>query len=256
MADAADYTDPHLHTYRPVPAAGPGVCRVCHSGPNADFAICRSCAETMTQVSRPTLQVVPITLYKVPSQLWHVLRHYKDAPAQPRRLLATQVAAMIARFLEHHDRCLATLGGTHTLVTVVPSTQPGRRGEHPLVQVVRWVRRLNELYVPTLARGPSQAGHNLAGDDVFRPVRRVDDHRVLLIDDTFTTGARVQSAASALFAAGATNVTALVVGRVIDPDWNDNCRRIWAQVTETPFTFARCCLCDISPALSTAMSGA
>ncbi|HEU5157516.1 MAG TPA: hypothetical protein VFU43_11010 [Streptosporangiaceae bacterium] len=247
MADAADYTDPHLHTYRPVPAAGTGVCRVCHSGPNPGFDICRSCAKTVGQVGRATLQVVPITLYEVPSQLWHVLRHYKDAPPQPSRLLATQVAAIIARFLERHSRCLATLGGAHTLVTAVPSTQPGRGGEHPLVRVVRRVRRLDKLYVPALVRGPGQVGHNMAGDDVFRPVRRVDGHRVLLIDDTFTTGARVQSATSALFAAGAADVVALVVGRVIDPDWNDNCRRIWDHAARTQFTFDRCCLCDISP---------
>jgi hypothetical protein len=246
MANAAHYTDPYLHTYRQVPPTGPGVCKVCHTGLNPGFDTCYSCRTTTRQVSRPTTQVVPISLYKVPGQLWHVLRYYKnDKPSQAEKLLAVQVAAIIARFLDHHHRCLAALGGPWTLATTVPSTRAGGRGgQHPLVQVVKWVRRLEGRYSPVLVRGPGDVGHNLAGDEVFTPTRRVDDHRVLLVDDTFTTGARLQSAASALFAAGAVNVTALVVGRVIDPDWNDNCQRIWDQATGTGFAFDRCCLCS------------
>jgi hypothetical protein len=246
MADAADYTDRYLNTYRPVPPIGPGVCRVCRTGPNPGFDTCYSCKTTMWQVSRPTALVVPISLYEVPGQLWHVLRYYKrDEPSQADQLLAIQVAAIIARFLDHHDRCLTALGGAYTLTTTVPSTRAGgRSGQHPLVQVVKWVRRLEGRYSPVLIRGPGEVGHNLACDDVFTPTRRVDGHRVLLIDDTFTTGARLQSAASALFAAGAANVTALVVGRVIDPDWNESCQRIWDQATSTGFTFDRCCLCS------------
>ena len=39
---------------------------------------------------------------------------------------------------------------------------------------------------------------------------------VLLVDDTFTTGARIQSAASALASAGARVVAAVPIGRVVD----------------------------------------
>jgi hypothetical protein len=44
--------------------------------------------------------------------------------------------------------------------------------------------------------------------------------RILLIDDTFTSGARLQSAASALALAGATVVAAFTLGRFIRPDYN------------------------------------
>jgi hypothetical protein len=66
---------------------------------------------------------------------------------------------------------------------------------------------------------------------------------VLLVDDTLTTGARLQSAVSALRRNGAAAVAGLVIGRVIDPDWNDSCRLIWDQARETPFSFGKCCLC-------------
>jgi phosphoribosylpyrophosphate synthetase len=66
---------------------------------------------------------------------------------------------------------------------------------------------------------------------------------VLLLDDTLTTGARLHSAASALRLNGASAVAAVVIGRVINPEWNENCRRIWDQARATQFTFEQCCLC-------------
>ena len=62
VVDPAEYTDPYLETYTQVPKAGPGVCRVCHGGPNDDYAICFSCGHTMSQVTFPTELVVPISL--------------------------------------------------------------------------------------------------------------------------------------------------------------------------------------------------
>jgi len=130
------------------------------------------------------------------------------------------------------------------VVTSVPSTRPQPRpGRHPLETVITRVGRLAPLYRPLLARGPVYVDHNLADDEAFTVPRRLSGERVLLLDDTFTTGARLQSAASALRLSGASAVAAVVVGRVIDPEWNENCRRIWDQARETQFTFDRCCLC-------------
>lgn len=75
MATAAQYTGPYLSTYALVPAAGPGVCGVCRSGPNPGYAVCRSCTKVMRQVSHPTENVISISMYKLNSQMWHVLRH-------------------------------------------------------------------------------------------------------------------------------------------------------------------------------------
>lgn len=245
MPSAVDYTDPYLHIYRPVPPTRPGVCAVCHSGPGADFDVCHSCWQTMRQVTRPVRRVVPISLYAVPSQLWHMLRRYKDGPDEVARQHAIQIAATLSRFVERHDHCLASLsGGPFTLVTVVPSTRPTPHPEHPLIGVVKMVRRLRDAFTPILLRGAGAVGHNQASDGAFVAVRHLDGERILLVDDTLTSGARLQSAASTLYHAGAGNVTALVVGRVIKPDYNENCQRIWARATATNFSFDRCCLCN------------
>jgi hypothetical protein len=245
MATAAQYTDPYLATYTPVPAAGPGVCAVCHSGPNPGYIVCRSCAEVTRQVSHPTKNVIPISMYKLNSQLWHVLRHYKDGSGPSTELLAMQVAAIIARFAAKHLQCVAdVLGGDPAVVASVPSTRTQMRiGKHPLETAVTRVGALASLYAPLLVRGPAYVDHNRADDRAFSVARRLHGERVLVLDDTLTTGARLQSAVSALRLNGASAVAGVAVGRVIDPDWNDNCRRIWDQARETQFSFDQCCLC-------------
>jgi predicted amidophosphoribosyltransferase len=245
MADAARYTDPCLPAYRPVPAAGPGVCPVCHSGPPPGYQLCHSCALTTSQVSRPTRHIVPVSLYQAPGQLWQVLRYYKDGPRPARGLLTVQIAATLGRFTGCHLPCLAgLLGGGPDLVTTVPSTRSGLRpGAHPLETAVTAVTGLARLHRPLLLPGPAATGHNQADDDTFRAAGRLAGERVLLIDDTFTTGARLQSAASALQLAGASAVAALTVGRVIWPGRNENCRRIWDQSCGQAFSFSECCVC-------------
>jgi hypothetical protein len=245
MATAAPHTDPYLHTYTMVPTAGPGVCAVCRSGPGPGYAVCFSCQEVMRQVSHPVTNVIPISLYTLNSQLWHVLRNYKDGSGRTAELLATQVAAILARFTALHLRCVAAvLGGDPAVVTSVPSTRPQPRpGRHPLETAIMRVGRLAPLYRPLLAHGPVYVDHNLADDEAFTVPRRLSGERVLLLDDTFTTGARLHSAASALRLNGASAVAAVVIGRVIDPEWNENCRRIWDQAREAQFTFGQCCLC-------------
>jgi phosphoribosylpyrophosphate synthetase len=199
----------------------------------------------MRQVSHPTTIVVPISLYKLNSQLWHVLRHYKDGSGRSADLLAMQVAAIIARFTEQHLRCVTrVLGGDPTVVTSVPSTRASPRpGTHPLESAVTRVGALASRYVPLLVRGSAYVDHNRADDDAFTVRRTLSGARVLVVDDTLTTGARLQSAVSAIRQSGASAVAGLVVGRVIDPDWNDSCRLIWDQARATPFSFDTCCLC-------------
>lgn len=117
-------------------------------------------------------------------------------------------------------------------------------GRHPLETAIGRVSVLASRYAPLLVRGPAYVDHNQADDLAFTVPSRLRGERVLLLDDTFTTGARLQSAASALRLNGASTVVSVVVGRVINPGWNDNCRRIWDEARETPFSFDRCCLCQ------------
>jgi hypothetical protein len=86
-------------------------------------------------------------------------------------------------------------------------------------------------------------GHQQASDDAFLAHIDLSSHRVLLIEDTFTSGARSQSAASALRVAGASAVAVVSAGRVIDPGWNENCQRIWQYACAAEFSFETCAVC-------------
>jgi hypothetical protein len=244
---AQQYTDPYMAAYRRVPPAGSGVCRICHTGAAGSLPVCESCALTASQVSRPARFVLPISLYEVPDQYWNVLRYYKDSDRpEVRAQLGTVLAATIARFSTAHWECITrALGGEPAIVTTVPSTS-GRPGEHPLVHAVRRSLRLRDAYVKTLIRGLADIGHRRAADEGFRSIADVRGRRVLVVEDTFTTGGRTQSAASALSLAGAPAVGVLTAGRVVNPAWDDNCRRVWRYATR-PFTFEECGLCSASP---------
>ena len=65
---------------------------------------------------------------------------------------------------------------------------------------------------------------------------------MLLIDDTWTTGANAQSAAAALKAAGAGPVAAVVIGRHLNRKWHQNDRRL--RGITRPFDWGRCALCE------------
>lgn len=59
---------------------------------------------------------------------------------------------------------------------------------------------------------------------------------------TFTSGARAQSAASALNNAGATVVAILAIGRVISIDAGEHTEQYWQRQKQTPFDFNACCV--------------
>lgn len=68
-------------------------------------------------------------------------------------------------------------------------------------------------------------------------------HRaVLLVDDTWTTGASLQSAAAALKRAGAAEVAGLVIGRRLDRD-DPSAGPVLAAIASRPFDWDVCVLC-------------
>jgi hypothetical protein len=176
--------------------------------------------------------VVPARFCPVPSPLYTVLLGYKESPvAEARRRFAGIVRSLVHDFLlGQAGRLEAALGGPIDLVAVVPSTH--RPGPAPLslvaglgVDVVaalpaaRWAPDL--LHRAALRDGPPPVAHmwphaaafivTPAGGDGVRGAR------ALLLDDTYVSGARSQSAAAALRRAGARTVIA-PLGRVLRPD--------------------------------------
>src|SRR5256885_10207155 len=110
MGAFEEVTDPRRGILTRVPPRGPGVCRVCHGAPDPTFAMCWMCREVRGQLSARIDLVVPVSLSTPDSQLHFHLREYKrNRSPEVRRDSSRFVAALLARFLATHKRCIQRL---------------------------------------------------------------------------------------------------------------------------------------------------
>ncbi|HET9897856.1 MAG TPA: hypothetical protein VFQ44_23250 [Streptosporangiaceae bacterium] len=123
---------------------------------------------------------------------------------------ATRLLALLLVFLRDHGECAWRLAGwtAPTHLAVVPSGR-GRPGTHPLRSLI--APYLMRPWAELAAEPDHQRVREL--DPARFRARPVPGARVLLIDDTWTTGASAQSAAMALRRAGALGVVTVVIGR-------------------------------------------
>jgi hypothetical protein len=247
-----EFTEPYLATYTPPPAVAPGVCPVCRTGTGlrsdgTPWPQCWSCGRTIAGVSHPLRLLVPISLYRVNEQLHTVLKDYKRSPnARVREKHLWQVAAILHRFVFNHRRCIVSAAGRDwDTVTIVPSKVP-RADAHPLEDAIALGEPLGSEYRRLLEPNePDRIGRAKSSDLGYRTTAAAGGLHVLLVDDTFTSGATFQSAASTLALAGADVVAGVVIGRVIDTsnvEEHPEKLALWQQQRGVPFTFATCCL--------------
>jgi orotate phosphoribosyltransferase-like protein len=162
-----------------------------------------------------------------------------------RRRLEIRLAAVLWRFLGQHEAHIAAAVGVSRfdIVTTVPGTRP-REGGHPLTHIVgTLVGQTRDRYQPALEPGPEASAEGravLLGR--YRATQAIaGDPAVLLIDDTWTTGGRAQSAAIALHDAGAAKVAVVVLGRHFDRGFGSG-ETYYQQAKVREFTWDSCCL--------------
>ncbi len=156
----------------------------------------------------------------------HTMHAYKQEIPAPQ--CADDLAMMAAGATRIHRGCIAgSSDSSWDTVTFVPSKRyPGAR--HPIVELAR---KIKGAEIPD-RRALLELGPGIEYDD--RSVRadrfnvpdkyreRVQGRHVLLLDDTWVTGAKIQSAAVTLRDAGASRVTALCVARWCKVSWSDH----------------------------------
>jgi predicted amidophosphoribosyltransferase len=216
-----------------------GFCRVCRTFTYDDFSTCYPCGHQ----PRHADAVLPISYSPHLEQLHHVLSGYKRLAGQPARKFQLDLAAILWRFLDRHEACLASsLGaGRFEVVTTVPSGTAERDAAHPLHEIVgETVKPTADRYERLLTRTGIDVTPRAVSDEKFEVVRPLDGESILLIDDTWTTGASVQSAAGSLKGAGAGWVGVVVTGRHVRRDYQDNDRRL--RSIGLPFDWDVCAL--------------
>jgi hypothetical protein len=203
--------------YLPAPrAAGfvPPVCEVCRGPVQPGFARCYQCGRH-DLLGRGLLAdaVVPISYAIRGTAFAGDLWRYKwwRAPALSAQ---ASILALLLAFLADHGACVWRCAGMPPpgRLAVVP-TGSGRPGPHPLLRLVSPYLRLPAC---PLAIRPGRQGRDLDLDR-FRAGPVPPGADVLLLDDTWVSGASTQSAAAALKQAGARHVAVVVLGRHVNP---------------------------------------
>jgi hypothetical protein len=196
------------------PLAGSGgLCEVCHGPPCGGCQRCYNC-DLHLQCGGDSLAdaVVPVAFAVKGGQHAKHLWQYKSArlAVGARAGPTVMLRALLLVFLRDHGACLWRAAGISgpTQVAVVPTAR-GRPGAHPL-------RELIEVYLalPWAELSARPGGVQVRDLDPDRfSAGPMPGAKVLLIDDTWTTGASAQSAAMALRRAGASSVVTVVLGR-------------------------------------------
>lgn len=229
MATALDWLQPLLPGLVAVPAVQPGVCAYCRTAVHVPYDACWLCSGPQL-ADYPPVPVLPISLSVHGGLLHDHLRNYKDGLPRVRADRTMRLAALLETFLRYHlDSCL---GGKVEHVATVAS----RRRDAPWA-IVSKLRRFSG-YSNVLRWQPNSdgsAGRLSANADV-------KGKRVLLLDDTFTSGRSIFGASKVLSDAGATVLGPLVIGRHVRPYYGasaDLLKRL-RKVTWDPTKCGRC----------------
>jgi hypothetical protein len=234
-----------LQPYPPRPG-GPAVCAVCRGPVRPGFARCYQCARH--DLLGPGLladAVVPVSYAIKGTAFAADLWRYKAWPA-PGAAARTSLLALLLAFLHDHGACVWRQAGMPPpgRLAVVPAGS-GRPGPHPLLEMTAPYLRLP---LTRLAIRHGEQGRD-PNPGRFDAERTGPGAGVLLLDDTWVSGASAQSASAALKRAGARRVAVVVLGRHIDPADRLG-GQLAARLLPARYDPAECAAHDPAPACS------
>ena len=171
--------------------------------------------------------MVPISLSIHGELLHHHLRHYKDNPRPSvRETFTLRLAGLLEMFLHYHLR--SCLGSPIDRVATVPS----RQRDAPWAIVSR-LRRFSGQTNPLVY------DHRTNGYSVTSDLQHL---RVLLLDDTFTSGQSLFLAHQTLLEAQAVVIGSVVLGRHVRPDYVAS-KPMLGCVKSAKWHPTKCCRC-------------
>lgn len=200
-----------------LPKWDPGkFCQTC-ANPGVSGTYCAACTQYAIQRNAGVGmadQVVPLTYAWWGTQIWNDVYNYKkpDEAVSRDGLKRLQKLGWWGSIV--HGACIDALSeDEHPLLVTVPSTQ-GRLPPHPIERVAAL---LPESWARTTAHLTKLVGRTFDADAfAFDDPRLLAGRHVIVFDDTWATGARAQSLASAAKLCGATWVTVLVLANHLD----------------------------------------
>lgn len=231
MPSAREILEPIQAALVPVPAEQAGVC-LCRTGLDPRYARCFSCNQAWSALG-PLEPVLPIAMSVHNRQLHYTLNQYKrGGDAAARRGMTLRLAALLVVFLSRHGGCLRDWDA------IVPVPSPRGIALRAVLELTRY--REQTAYALTAQR--DSGGRPL--DPSRFNVSEIDrGARVLLLDDTMTSGASLYSARATLTNAGVNVADAVVLGRHLHPDNWLPAQELLSWLGNRPWAPERCGRC-------------
>jgi phosphoribosylpyrophosphate synthetase len=233
----------------PVLTPREGVCKACKTSVLPGFSFCYQCNVHRRLLAHTADVVAPIALSVKGAQWAHELSSYKNSrSASVRDDLALRIGAVLWRWLDVHEVCLRQGSGVMTFPVVVPVPSTTGRPDHPLPRVLRLVKVISDRVAEVLTPNPRYPpGSRSAYDDRFLVSGSLRGEPVILVDDQWTSGGHVQSAAAALKIAGSGPVAVVVLGRHFDlaparADFREAAESYYWEARTQRWDWASCCL--------------
>jgi predicted amidophosphoribosyltransferase len=193
------------------------VCRLCLGAVAGNYDQCFNCNELLRRSEAPASlrgRVVPMSIARNPGAWYSILQSYKKG-AWPE--YAPVVASLTYEWLTAHEVDLSELlGGEPDLLTIVPSKKMGMTFErqHLRLALALVASIANRLTATLDCVDPAAYHRTKYTSQMFRArAGTIEGKRILLIEDTWITGATAVSAAGALLAAGAQSVVIAPIAR-------------------------------------------
>lgn len=230
-----------LHDFVPRPAEA---CGRCGGSKNPGYTTCWDCSHGFAgQLD----ELVAVT-YSFDNGLESLLHRYKDWGPEY-RWARFPLGSLIYAALRKHEDCFRAALGSNPVYTWVPSNNQQRDFDH-LETALQGVQGLDGDY-------PWRKDIIWRSPDEQRPARReckpdaytvdpnlVRGRAVLLLDDVWTSGSSLVSAAAALKQAGADRVVGLVIGRQLNRAYSSGTnQQLCEEVEDRGWSFSDCALC-------------
>lgn len=234
---------PYENFLVPVPISASDVCSVCHSVVEG-WPECFKRHEAITILGSGAADAVAfVSLAPNTEQMGRELFSYKNLRT-PERLRAQKTAGLAAvlwKWLNRHEACLARQVGIERfdLITTVRARAAGPPTRSSTSSRVS--SRTQPSDTRTCSPSTGRTYPRRCAPDRYACHTALFGQYVLVIDDTWTTGAHAQSASAAVKAAGAAGAGIVAIGRWVTPDYRDH--GAWLALHRTTgWVWSRCCL--------------
>ena len=182
--------------------------------------------------------------YSLDNGLESLVKWYKDF--QHRWPVQVPLASLLADAVRRHGACLDAYLGADAVHTWVPSDDTTRTFDHieELVNAIDETRDFGwtkDVIARNTAYPRPGRGNPYLLKESYTVMSDVQGRNVLLLDDLWTSGASMASAAAALKDAGASRVAGLVLGRQLRRDnEHGHAQDVFSEVEARGWAFDDC----------------